>query len=108
MDWQRRGYEDFGNGVPRVAKPNDGSAGEEWLRGWDEAAARVEDDEPETYETIPVRLEIIGGKLMLCDRAGRVIGTQAHIAIETGETGYNVSVTFADIGLEIPKALIEA
>lgn len=106
MDWYERGRSDYGEKVGRHCAPTPEGrvAGDEWRRGWD--AAKAEDDGKEskvkTYETVPVRLEAIGGKIMLCDHAGRVIGQQVHLVIETSERGYVASVSFADLGLVLP------
>ena len=53
---------------------------------------------------LDVQVMVDGERLVLTDRRGRVIGTQAHIAIEqeAGEKKVNATVTF--MGLKLVPA----
>ena len=99
MDWRERGKKDFRDGVPRAAAPNsqDTPAGGAWRRGWDEAAGEAEQ---QGLEVAGVALVLRAGRLTLVDAAGRVLGTQANIAVQQNDEGLAAAVTFTGLRLD--------
>ena len=101
LPWGARGKLAFKDGLARSETPYPVGEPEtiDWLKGYDEAAEESGDD-ARGPELADVQLVLADGRLRLTDRRGRVLGTQAHIAVEQGEDDmFNATVTF--VGLKL-------
>lgn len=105
LSWRERGVLDFKDGVPREEGPFPAATpeGKDWLAGYDEAAESHEETAG-TLEMIGAQIVFDGTRLFLTDGRGRVIGTQAHIAIEQEDGQKTVNATVTLMGLKLVLA----
>lgn len=98
LEWYERGRREFADGIPRAAAPTPEGrpAGDEWRRGWDEAALTAETDGPPpgVREVAEVSLAMCDGILTLVDANGRTLGRQANVFVEQDQDGVKATVSF--------------